>query len=650
MRLFGGFGGIGGLSGGLRGAEVVGNDEVGGQVGHVQLGSLGNGILADLIEPSGVRLAAELALDHAVTVGILVDTDKVDQMVAVLSFHDLAVAGGTLAVEAPIVEGFDHLTGIDILVQTVGGKRAAVVGILSNQRSKVVFGLLACFKGSQNSIDLVLGGLLLFLGVDQIAVVVVFAALKCSKDVTDIDHLFLVVVFAFKQNHIVAQLLRLFVTAGGAVVGDDTCVGISVTVNKDVGIWPRKIIDTGCTLDNDMVWDNTAKRDLLSNGVIRIKNSEDIHINDIMKYSASFSSLFDGDGVVCVGMSKSENMRYIQSVYHSICSGVIAQSNTCIKINDTTLPIFKRFIKDNKCDGGIYTGEANSEIITVFLDKNGDAVSSPVQKKICTQWGMISSLPHRTSGCNVIENNTTVQMYENAMCNEFSHLKGMKGNVNVIGDDAVSTSLLSRILTRLGFNASGNEGLLFTVSINKMGDTALLMDERNNKIATNTLNTLVSVLRREKGKDNSTSISLDIVRGISIKNVHNGENNSNTEYSYCSDSVYFTLSLLEHMNKSQKTVSEIIQGLPNIYISEKTVKCPWDKKGRIMRELYSRHNCDSDNNDMGIKINHDYGWSVIMPGEEKPMFKIISEGFSMEYAEELCSIYAKKINQLLCEN
>ena len=83
------------------------------------------------------------------------------------------------------------------------------------------------------------------------------------------------------------------------VVGDNTYVGASVTVNKDVGIWPSKVIDAGCIIDSDIVWDNSTKRDLLSCGVIRIKNSEDIHINDIMKYSASFSSLFNGDGVVC---------------------------------------------------------------------------------------------------------------------------------------------------------------------------------------------------------------------------------------------------------------------------------------------------------------------------------------------------------------
>ena len=48
----------------------------------------------------------------------------------------------------------------------------------------------------------------------------------------------------------------------------------------------------------------------------------------------------------------------------------------------------------------------------------------------------------------------------------------------------------------------------------------------------------------------------------------------------------------------------------------------------------------------GIKITHKYGWSLILPDSKRAVFKIYSEGFSEEYADEICNICIKKINDL----
>lgn len=63
-----------------------------------------------------------------------------------------------------------------------------------------------------------------------------------------------------------------------------------------------------------------------------------------------------------------------------------------------------------------------------------------------------------------------------------------------------------------------------------------------------------------------------------------------------------------------------------------------------MRKLANTQNCVSPSD--GIKITHKYGWSLILPDSKRAVFKIYSEGFSEEYADEICDICIKKINDL----
>jgi mannose-1-phosphate guanylyltransferase/phosphomannomutase len=48
----------------------------------------------------------------------------------------------------------------------------------------------------------------------------------------------------------------------------------------------------------------------------------------------------------------------------------------------------------------------------------------------------------------------------------------------------------------------------------------------------------------------------------------------------------------------------------------------------------------------GIKINHEKGWTLILPDSDKPLCRVYSDGSTEEYAEELCSFYEDKINRL----
>ncbi len=40
------------------------------------------------------------------------------------------------------------------------------------------------------------------------------------------------------------------------------------------------------------------------------------------------------------------------------------------------------------------------------------------------------------------------------------------------------------------------------------------------------------------------------------------------------------------------------------------------------------------------------GWVLVLPDGERPLCKVVSEGYSAEFAEELSSIYINKIKEI----
>ena len=108
-------------------------------------------------------------------------------MAAVAGFHNAGVAGLAAFVKAPVVEGADHLAGVDVLVQAAVFLGAGIGGLFRGQGSKAFLGCLALLPLAQQILGGLPGGSLLLVGVGGIALLVGGAALKAGQNVADID-------------------------------------------------------------------------------------------------------------------------------------------------------------------------------------------------------------------------------------------------------------------------------------------------------------------------------------------------------------------------------------------------------------------------------------------------------------------------------
>ncbi|MHA1798922.1 MAG: sugar phosphate nucleotidyltransferase [Candidatus Helarchaeota archaeon] len=115
------------------------------------------------------------------------------------------------------------------------------------------------------------------------------------------------------------------------------------------------------------------------------------------------------------------------------------------------------------------------------------------------------------------------------------------------------------------------------------------------------------------------------------------------------DGIFAAVYLIQLMLKEDKKLSEIIAEFPNFYMARKTIKCPLQRRGKIMLSLIEEAYDHNFNTLDGIKIYFDYGWVLIRPSEKDDEFDIFSESRTKHEAEEIVKHWADEIQIIIHE-
>ncbi|WP_324715660.1 mannose-1-phosphate guanyltransferase [Carboxydochorda subterranea] len=94
-------------------------------------------------------------------------------------------------------------------------------------------------------------------------------------------------------------------------------------------------------------------------------------------------------------------------------------------------------------------------------------------------------------------------------------------------------------------------------------------------------------------------------------------------------------------------LSELVAQVPDFYLQEQAIECPWEYKGRVMRLLAREAGTAREAEYIdGIKMFYDRGWVLALPDASEPVFHLIAEGKSRSDVEELIGRYATRIQEL----
>jgi mannose-1-phosphate guanylyltransferase/phosphomannomutase len=88
--------------------------------------------------------------------------------------------------------------------------------------------------------------------------------------------------------------------------------------------------------------------------------------------------------------------------------------------------------------------------------------------------------------------------------------------------------------------------------------------------------------------------------------------------------------LLELLAPVERPLAEIVGALPESAVVHRQVRCPWARKGAVMRILTERtKGKDVDVTD-GIKVYDERGWAQVLPDPDEPLVHVYAEGKTAE--------------------
>jgi mannose-1-phosphate guanylyltransferase/phosphomannomutase len=113
------------------------------------------------------------------------------------------------------------------------------------------------------------------------------------------------------------------------------------------------------------------------------------------------------------------------------------------------------------------------------------------------------------------------------------------------------------------------------------------------------------------------------------------------------DGVASLCNLLQLLAPVDNPLSELVSGLPHSTVVHRQVRCPWARKGAVMRILTERMKGKKVDTLDGIKIYEDRGWAQVLPDPDEPLVHVYAEGKTPEDAATLEEEFLKLVEELV---
>jgi mannose-1-phosphate guanylyltransferase / phosphomannomutase len=113
------------------------------------------------------------------------------------------------------------------------------------------------------------------------------------------------------------------------------------------------------------------------------------------------------------------------------------------------------------------------------------------------------------------------------------------------------------------------------------------------------------------------------------------------------DGVASLCKLLELLAPVRRPLSELVAELPQSTVVHRELRCPWARKGTVMRVLTERMKGREIDLLDGIKVFEDGGWAQVLPDATEPLVHIFAEGETDDDAARLEDKYTSLVAEII---
>ncbi len=464
-----------------------------------------------------------------------------------------------------------------------------------------------------------------------------------------------------------------------AVIGSECKIESNAVIKPNVKIWCKKTIPEGSVVDSNVVWGNLPKDGIFSSeGIIGTVNGE-ITPEFCARLGASIGSIFAKKRLAVCFDGKGD----IQMLENAFISG--AQSVGCILYDFSTLlpSVLRSAILHYGFSGGVsfsvFEKDDENYVNIRVYDERGIDIDRKKEKEV---ENLFSHGDYRR-----YEDISGVSLYYDykllflkGLINRFD--KKIPFKISVGCPSIAGKELLNALFLNLGVNVKIHEHLSVEDAKNDGSDIAFVLDRNGEDVAiydivgertiANDEFFYLSVLLSLK-EHPAQKLYVPVSASSSIESLAREYNSSITRTKDIKRD--FLSSLFEENNKACQCLLEFscngvlsivkilkylidnnlsVSALSNLVPKSKTVRyeleCPKEKKSTVINDvLEENREYDLDLTD-GIKINFENGWVLVLPDNSRPICKIIAEGYTEEFSQELVDDFKNRIEKNIKNN
>lgn len=167
-----------------------------------------------------------------------------------------------------------------------------------------------------------------------------------------------------------------------AVVGSLSTVGEEAQISPGVRVWPSKKIESGAVLNINLIWGNTAQRNLFGQRGVQGLANIDITPEFAVKLGSAYGSTLKPGSKVTVSRDQRNISRMVT---RSLIAGLMSVGIDIQNLDATAIPIARTVIPTMSVVGGIHVRvhpDRPDYILIEFMDAKGINITKALEKKI----------------------------------------------------------------------------------------------------------------------------------------------------------------------------------------------------------------------------------------------------------------------------
>ncbi|MEW6173956.1 MAG: sugar phosphate nucleotidyltransferase [Bacillota bacterium] len=500
------------------------------------------------------------------------------------------------------------------------------------------------------------------------------------------------------RGAILANKVQVQTDAGvyeGAVVGDHSVIRERGLLKPGVKLWPHKLVETGATVNESLVWGNGTPQHLFgSEGVIGHANLE-ITPEFAVRLGGCFGAVLGKRATVGVSSDVYPVSRMVKS---ALIAGLQSIGIKVKDFGEGTTPMHRFAARTLGCNGGVHvllSTQNPEKLRMIFTDAEGGSISRGTERKIEQLYYREDFARETAPGIYTPEFVPGVSgAYIDHLCGYGAEgLKTAGLKLVLLYEETNLGRLLGPIAQRLGLvlysfekefcgsqprpwqeyqkllpgicQAVVENGADGGAVIDANADHIVLIDERG-RIIQDDLFTAILALVALKQRGGPVVVPVTAPQVIDILAARYSAEVIRTksarqdfwkralsaeahEILLHFDALAALVRVFSFLYEQGISLGDLVDEVPAFFLTRREVPVSWEAKGAVIRRLIEEKPAQQLELIDGVKVYHPDGWALILPDPEEPVCRVFSEGASMEIAESLTEFYAQKIKGMVEE-